>query len=111
MSQLVDIEAAKEFMKETLERVSRNELISIADDLERKSDYFRSRLAQDKIGGFTESDLKDILGCVFVARRRQKLIFEHNTPDSLIQEITSLLIQRHHNRRMVNSGKVDFIRR
>ena len=49
MSQLIDMEAAREFMKETLELVKKENLIDIADALEEKSLLFQQTLAEGKL--------------------------------------------------------------
>lgn len=76
MSQLIDIEAAKEFMKETLDRVERDVLVAIADDLEVKSKVFQRHLGADYIDQVKDDELEEILNYVFVTRRRKKQILE-----------------------------------
>ena len=76
MSQLIDIEAAKEFMKEILERVDRDVLIAIAADLELKSKLFRQYLSANRIDQMSDAEVEEILNNVFVTRRRRKQILE-----------------------------------
>jgi len=49
MNQLVDIEAAREFMKETLEKVDKVNLVEIANTLEKKSLLFQKSLLKENI--------------------------------------------------------------
>ncbi len=76
MSQLIDLAAAKEFMSETLNRVTRDELTAIAADLEAKSRLFQRHLLAENISGFTDKGLEEILASVFATRRRRKQIQE-----------------------------------
>ena len=47
MTQLIDIEAAREFMKETLSKVDKLNLIDIANKLEEKSLLFQKLLSKE----------------------------------------------------------------
>ncbi len=91
MSQLVDISAAKEFMKETLDRVDRAELISMASDLDAKSRHFRYVLSADRIGQLTPSDVTSLLKLTFATRRHHAQITEAQSHDVLAKEIGNLL--------------------
>lgn len=76
MSQLIDLAAAKEFMSETLNRVTRDDLTAMAADLEAKSRLFQRHLLAENISGMTDKGLEEILGSVFATRRRRKQIQE-----------------------------------
>jgi len=91
MSQLVDIAAAKEFMKETLARVSREELIAIAADLEAKSNFFQQRLQYDKIDQLSGEGIEEVLQTIFVTRRQRKVIIEKNPHEKLKVSMKELL--------------------
>ncbi len=91
MSQLIDITAAKEFMKETLDRVSREELMAIASGLEAKSAFFQNFLNAEKIGQLTPPELTEILRSIFATRRNYKKITEAQPHDKLKDEIRNLL--------------------
>ena len=91
MSKLVDIEAAKEFMKETLSRVSREELTAIAADLETKASFFQQHLHPGRINQLTEAELTEIFRSVFSTRRHYKSITETQTHEELLQQLNALL--------------------
>ena len=91
MSQLVDLAAAKEFMKETLSRVTREELTAIAADLELKSSLFQQYLLPESIDGLAEAGLQEILKSVFATRRRRKEILEAHPFDTHKDAIRNLL--------------------
>lgn len=91
MSQLIDIGAAKEFMKETLERVDREVLISIAADLEVKSQLFQQYLHPERLPLLEKAELDEVLKYVFVTRRRLKQLYESNPHDKLKEQINALL--------------------
>lgn len=91
MSQLIDIPAAKEFMKETLDRVSREELMAIASDLEVKSNFFRQRLNRESIHQLSVSELEEIVQYIFATRRHYRKIKDVQQYENLITEIKLLL--------------------
>ena len=91
MSQLIDLSAAKEFMKETLDRVDRDELIAIAADLEQKSNLFRQHLSADNINHLQGDGLDEILRNIFATRRRIKEIEESNKKNKVIALTRNLL--------------------
>ncbi len=91
MSQLIDIGAAKEFMKETLERVSREELVSIAADLDAKSRLFQQYLHPDRIHQLNNAEVEEILRTIFVVRRRIKQIIKTNPHENLKESMSILL--------------------
>jgi hypothetical protein len=91
MSQLIDLGAAKEFMKETLERVNREDLIAIAADLEVKSNLFQRHLHANQISQLTNEGLEEILRNIFATRRRIKDVFASNSPEKIKTLIKNLL--------------------
>lgn len=68
--QVVDAEAAQEFMKETLAKVEPDVLAGIAAELTTKSALFAERLTPDRLAAPNRSDLRVVLRHVFSARRR-----------------------------------------
>jgi len=80
MSQIVDTETAKEFMKEALEKIHEDELVKISEELKVKSDQFRERLSENRIHQLTAEELHKLLRLVFSTRRKAKKILDglHN---------------------------------
>jgi hypothetical protein len=91
MAQFVDTETAKEFMKETLGRISPEELTKMCADLDRKGEMFLSKLGAHKINGMTEDDLYTILRSVFSTRRKARKLLENTELENLKTRITELL--------------------
>lgn len=94
MSQLVDLETAKEFMKETLNKVDKPSLISIAEDLEEKSNLFKSYLSIDKLPALSDKEMVELMRNVFVTKRRYKEILEKISVDDLKSKMHSLLFDQ-----------------
>ena len=91
MAQFVDIDTAKEFMKEALEKVSAQELDQICADLERKSQFFQDKLGKERVDHLTEEELRSVLQRIFsVRRKRNKLLQVHSAP-RLLGWISQLL--------------------
>ena len=74
--QPVDMEAAKEFMKSTLEKVQRVELDAIEAELQEKSLWLRALLVPETLPNLVEEQLLQILRTVFATRRRAKTILQ-----------------------------------
>ncbi len=91
MRQLIDLEAVKEFMRETLEKVDKDELVAIAKDLEEKSLLFKDKLQQDKLKKLSEEDQKEILQNIFVAKRKTKEVMDEFPVDKFRKTVTQLL--------------------
>jgi hypothetical protein len=89
--QPVDMEAAKEFMKSTLEKVQRVELDAIEAELQGKSLRLRALLAQEVLPELTEDQLLGILRSVFATRRRAKTILQAVPPDEIRTAMFNLL--------------------
>ena len=89
--QVVDTETAAEFMSETLASVAAGDLAAIADDLQRKSELFRTHLDPDRLAQLGDPELRIILRGVFTARRMADAILSHIGADSLRDEIARLL--------------------
>jgi len=91
MSQLIDMEAAKEFMKETLAKVKKKNLIDIADALEVKSLLFQHTLAEDKLKEISKEELEVIFKRIFSIRRKLDKLYGQITFDQLKPAIYDLL--------------------
>lgn len=91
MSQLIDIESAKEFMNETLAKADKNELIAIAHDLEGKRARFNEWLHPDTLMSLSESELTQLLRSIFSTRRKHKAILEAYPVDILRTHIYQLV--------------------
>lgn len=91
MSHLVDIVAAKEFMQETLSRVSREELTAIGADLETKASFFQQHLQPERINRITEAELAEIFRSVFSTRRHYKSLIEAQSHEEILQQMKGLL--------------------
>jgi hypothetical protein len=91
MSQLIDIAAAKEFMKETLDRVNREELIAIASGLEVKSAFFQHHLQPGKTDQLSPQEMEDLLRCVFATRRHFSRITGAQSHEKLRAAVNNLL--------------------
>ena len=91
MSQVVDIEAAKEFMQETLAKTDQEELVRITEDLESKSKFFRESLAEGKVLSLSDEDLDKVLSRIFSTRRRRKEILEKNGHEEFKKSLNDLL--------------------
>ena len=72
MGQVVDTETAKEFMKETLERVDPNELSAICAAVEAKSTWFRETFARDAVAELSADDWQEGLRRVFSTRGKPR---------------------------------------
>ena len=77
MSQLIDLETVKEFMKETLDKVDEKYLVQLADDLEIKSQMFSHSLSLERIESIDEKEMLHLLKLIFpIKRKAQKLLDE-----------------------------------
>lgn len=74
--QPVDMDAAKEFMLSTLEKIERVELNAIEGELQEKGKRIRALVARDALPTLTEDQLSGILRTVFATRRRGKHILQ-----------------------------------
>jgi len=91
MSKLIDIDACKEFMYETLDKIDKGELIEIATQLETKNSFFVDLLSQERISSLTESDLKEVFKMIFVTKRKSKILFEKYSFEQYHKGIEKLL--------------------
>jgi hypothetical protein len=91
MSQLIDIEAAREFMKETLTKVDKLNLIDIANTLEKKSLLFQQSLSKDKLLVLKEEEFDLVLDKVFAIRRKKDKLYKIISFDNLRSSTYELL--------------------
>lgn len=79
--QVVDADAAMEFMKEATRLASMSELQDIGDRLQRKSRIFRGMLDREYVGRLDEEGFKRLVGLVFSVRRKGgRLLRRHGLP-------------------------------
>ncbi len=91
MSQIVDTDTAKEFMKETLERIEEKHLVKIAEALAVKSEKFKKSFGQENIGNISEEELRKALRLVFSIKRNIKKMLEEIGAGDMKEYISDLL--------------------
>ncbi len=91
MAQFVDIDTAKEFMKEALGKVSADELFQICEDLEEKSRFFQENLGREPITVLDEENLRAVFNRIFSIRRKTDRFLDTYGTDQLKVWITELL--------------------
>ena len=74
--QVVDTEAAREFMTQALEKAERAELGDIAAALVEKSARFQALLAPERVAGLERPDLRRLLRAVFATRRQADAVLD-----------------------------------
>jgi hypothetical protein len=90
--QVVDTQSAEEFMRETLENVTRDQLASVAELLDAKSAGFAALLGSPgQARGLDRGDLRRILRSVFATRRKVDAILDGVGPDRLGAAIDDLI--------------------
>ena len=90
--QVVDTQSAEEFMRETLENVSRDELTSVAALLDAKSAGFAALLGSPgQPRTLDRADLRRILRSIFGTRRKADAILDDVGPDRLGAAIDDLI--------------------
>lgn len=68
----VDVPTAKELIDAVHHQVTREELLVIAGELERKAAGFAHRLGPERIGALGDDGLGEVLRSMFATRRRQR---------------------------------------
>jgi hypothetical protein len=91
MSQIVDTESAKEFMKEALSKISTEELSRICSELQKKSDQFQQLLAPQSLEKLSRDDAFKILRSVFSTRRKAQKIVDAVPVDDFRERLSNLL--------------------
>ena len=90
-AQIVDSEAALEFMKEATKVASGTELEDVGQRLEAKSRLFREILAEERLAKLDEADLKRLLGSIFSLRRKSGRLLRANDLEAIRAELKALL--------------------
>ena len=90
--QVVDTQSASEFMRETLETVSRDELLSVAALLDTKAAGFAALLGSPgQARQLPREDLRRVLRSIFATRRKADAILDDIGPSRLGAAIDDLL--------------------
>jgi hypothetical protein len=90
--QVVDTQSAEEFMRETLEKVSRDELLSVSTLLDSKAAGFQSLLGEPgQARTLDRADLRRVLRSIFSTRRKVDAILDEVGPDRLGAAIDDLI--------------------
>jgi hypothetical protein len=90
--QVVDTQSAEEFMRETLEKVSRDELITVSALLDTKAAGFRALLGTPgQARTLDRDDLRRVLRSIFATRRKADTLLDDIGPARLGAAIDDLL--------------------
>jgi hypothetical protein len=90
--QVVDTQSAEEFMRETLEKVSRDELMTVSALLDTKAAGFRALLGTPgQARTLDRDDLRRVLRSVFATRRKADTLLDDIGPARLGAAIDDLL--------------------
>ncbi len=89
--QVVDADAAMEFMKEATRLATVTELEDIGERLERKSRIFRELLDREYIGRLDEAGFKRLVGLIFSVRRKGGRLLRRHGLASLRRALEELL--------------------
>jgi hypothetical protein len=90
--QVVDTQSASEFMRETLEKVSRDELIAVSALLDAKAAGLGALLGSPGAArSLDRADLRRVLRSIFSTRRKADAILDDIGPDRLGAAIDDLL--------------------
>ncbi len=89
--EVVDSEAALEFMKEATKLATTEELEDIGCRLEEKSELFAGLLGPETIGALDEKDFKELVGRMFSLRRKAGRLLEVNGWPLIHRELDQLL--------------------
>ena len=91
MSQVIDMEACQEFMRETLGRIQKDDLVTIAGQLENKSEFFKENLNQVELPTLTIDEVTAVFKKVFITSRKIKMMFEKYSLEDYKASIYALL--------------------
>lgn len=89
--QIVDTETAREFMVQTLEKITQAELGDISGELGRKALRFQELLSPVHLPVLTEDELYRVLRHIFATRRKAREIVKGQTVDFFRAELPALL--------------------
>ncbi|MCP3958014.1 MAG: hypothetical protein GY719_09190 [bacterium] len=88
---VVDSEAALEFMKEATKVATGTELEDIGERLEAKSRLFQEILAEERLATLDEADLKRLMAAIFTLRRKAGRLLRANGIEAIREELQELL--------------------
>lgn len=91
IDQVVDSEAAMEFMKEATKVATGTELEDIGERLEAKSRLFREILAPERLADLDEQGVQRLLGSIFTLRRKARRLLKANGLVAVRGELEHLL--------------------
>ncbi len=94
VQEVVDSEAAMEFMKEATKLATSTELEDIGLKLEKKANLFSDLLSEDHISDLTEDEFRQLVGSIFSIKRKANRILKANGFESLQQFIIDLLYSK-----------------
>lgn len=87
----VDVPTARELLEEVNKRITREEIAGIVMQLRAKAGMFADRLGPAAIGSADEIVLREVLACIFVARRRASVVLGARPASELRAAIAALL--------------------
>lgn len=88
---VVDSEAALEFMKEAAKLATSAELKDIGQRLDKKSSLFAGFLSEERIDHLTEDEFKQLVGSIFSIRRKATRMLKANSFEGLRLSMQNLL--------------------
>lgn len=91
LGQVVDTQAAEEFMGEVLARVSEADLVAIAGTCRAKADGFAALLADGRAASLDRDGLRRVLRSVFATRRRADAILDAIGAERVAHAVDELL--------------------
>lgn len=93
MSQVVDTDTAREFMKETMEKIQEGSLEMIVSELEVKSQFFYDKLGTPELlQKLSKEDVLEVLRHIFCTRRAAKKMLEEKIDFEAFKKTASNLL-------------------
>ncbi len=89
--QVVDTDAAQEFMRQTLEMIPAGEMRAIAAELEVKAARFQAALSRESLRRLSRLELRGLLRTIFATRRRASEVLDAIGPEVLAAQLDELL--------------------
>lgn len=78
-------------MQETLQKIDKEDLVRMAEELKSKSEVFQELLAEDKVLHLSEDELKAIFNLIFLVRRKQSVLLEEYSIKEYLDAFHALL--------------------
>jgi hypothetical protein len=91
VQEVVDSEAALEFMKEATKLATSDELKDIGEQLETKSDLFAITLAEERLREMSEDEFRQLVGSIFSIRRKSQRMIKANGFERLRSAMLDLI--------------------